>query len=149
MLLAETHGKYDLAVRNNEDYLTSTVFSHLRYVPPGPFWSALYSRAKTLPIEGAEESLVAVLGKEHDLAAYKKLEIHFWPSCPGLGEPDLAMCFTGEGQNTLIILVEVKLWSAKGGHGELDQLNRYLEIADSIHRLTPLGPRTQRSLFFT
>ncbi len=140
MLLAEIHGKYDVAVRDNEDYLTSTVFSHLRYVPPGPFWVALFSRAKTLAISGEEKSLPSVLGEDHHLACYEHLDIRFWPTCSGLGEPELAMCFTGGDQTPLVVLVEIKLWSAKSGQGQHDQLMRYLRIADSIDRLTPSVP---------
>ena len=33
MLLAEIHGKTLAEGRNGEDYLTSAVFGHLRYVP--------------------------------------------------------------------------------------------------------------------
>jgi len=140
MLLAEIHGKYDIAVRYHEDYLTSTVFSHLRYVAPGPFWTALFSRAKTVPINGAEKSLISVVGGEHQLDEYETLDVHFWPKCSGLGEPELAICFTGGSQQPLVVLVEVKLRSAKSGHGEHDQLKRYLEIAKSIERLRPSVP---------
>lgn len=140
MLLAEIHGKYDVAVRDHEDYLTSTIFGHLRYLPPGPFWSRLFSKAKTLPINGIESSLTAVLGDQHDLNRYKKLEVHFWPNCAGLGQPELAMCFSGGGQNPVVVLVEIKLWAGKGGDGIDDQLFRYLRIADSICNLKPSVP---------
>lgn len=141
MLLAEIHGKYDIAVRDHEDYLTSTVFGHLRYVVPGPFWRDFLSRAKTVPIDGAEKSLVAVVGGEHDLGRYETLDVHFWPKVPGLGEPEMALCFSGGGQQPLVVLVEVKLWSFKSGHGEYDQLMRYVRIADAIDRLQPPVPR--------
>ena len=62
MLLAEIHGKSEVSVRDHEDYLTSTVFGHLRYVRPGPFWTGLFSRAITLPIRGVGESLIQILG---------------------------------------------------------------------------------------
>jgi len=140
MLLAEIHGKYDAAIRDNEDYLTSAIFSHLRYVPPGPFWLAFCSRAKTLPIQGVEESLTAVLGEEYSPTRYETLDVRFWPKSAGLGEPELAICFTGSGQAPLVVLVEVKLWSPKSGHGEHDQLMRYLRIADSIDHLMPPVP---------
>lgn len=140
MLLAEIHGKYDLAIQDDEDYLTSTVFSHLRYVPPGIFWHALLSKTRTVPIHDKEESLTAVLGEECHPRRYEKLDVLFWPKCSGLGEPELAMCFTGGGQKPLVILVEVKLWAAKSGYGEHDQLMRYLQIADSIGSLNPPVP---------
>lgn len=135
MLLAEINGKHDLSVRGHEDYLTSTVFGHLRYVAPGPFWAELFSRAKTLPISGTEQSLTDVLGIAHDIAAYDELAVHFWPKCPEYGEPEMAMVFTGETQPPLVVLVEVKLWAGKSGEGEHDQLKRYLKIAEEVHKL--------------
>lgn len=140
MLQAEIHGKYDVAVRDNEDYLTSTVFGHLRYVRPGPFWSALFSKAKALPHLEMEESLNEVVGDDHAISRYEALDVLFWPKCPGLGEPELAMVFRGGSQRPLVVLVEVKLWAGKSGYGEHDQLMRYLRIADSIQGLTPAVP---------
>lgn len=139
-MLAEIHGKYDLAVRDHEDYLTSTVFSHLRYIAPGPFWQELLSRAMTVPINGTEHSLCSAIGDKHEPRRYEFLDVHFWPRAVGLGEPELAMCFTGGNQEPLVLLVEVKLWSAKSGDGEHDQLMRYLRIADSIELLQPAIP---------
>jgi hypothetical protein len=49
VLLAEIHGKTLEVARDNEDYLTSAVFGHLRYVAPGLFWDELLKRAKGLP----------------------------------------------------------------------------------------------------
>lgn len=141
MLLAEIHGKYDLAVRDHEDYLTSTVFGHLRYVAPGPFWMDFLSRAKTVPIDGAERSFVETVGSEHEIGQYDTLNVHFWPRVPNLGEPELALCFSGGEQRPLVVLVEVKLWSFKSGYGEYDQLMRYLRIADIIDRLQPAVPK--------
>lgn len=144
MLLAEINGKYDATVQDHEDYLTSTVFSHLRYVPPGPFWIAFLSRAKTLPINDVEQKLAEVVGDEQDIALYQHLDVHFWPKCPGLGEPELAMCFTGGGQKPLVVLVEVKLWAPKSGHGKHDQLKRYLQIANVIEDLrAPIPPNSR------
>lgn len=139
MLLAEIHGKYEPAAREHEDYLTSTVFSHLRYIPPGPFWERLLSRAKTNPIQGREEWMTDVLG-EHSIADFDNLNVLFWPSCPKLGEPELALCFTGGNQQPLVVLVEVKLWAGKSGMGDNDQLMRYLRIADAIGDLKPQVP---------
>ena len=140
MLLAEINGKYDVAVRDHEDYLTSTVFSHLRYVRPGRFWAALFSKAKALPVQGIEKTLTEVIGDSHDISRYEMLDVRFWPKCPGLGEPELAMSFSGGCQTPLVVLVEVKLWSPKSGQGKHDQLMRYLQIADSLDRLTPAMP---------
>lgn len=144
MLLAEIKGKYDASVQDHEDYLTSTVFSHLRYVSPGPFWRDLFSKAKALMISGVEETLTGCVGDEHDIESYQRLDVYFWPKCPGLGEPELAMCFTGGGQKPLVVLVEVKLWAPKSGHGEHDQLKRYLQIADTIEDLRPPVPANAR-----
>ncbi len=140
MLLAEIRGKYEESARNNEDYLTSTVFSHLRYVSPGSFWSTLLGKARTLPVEGTERLFAEVLGTDYAVNSYQTLKVHFWPRCAGLGEPELALCFTGESQKPLVVLVEVKLWASKSGLGEHDQLMRYLRIADQIHLLTPVVP---------
>jgi hypothetical protein len=46
MLIAETRGKSAAEVQNNEDYLTSAVFGHLRYVPPNAFWRELFAQAR-------------------------------------------------------------------------------------------------------
>jgi len=135
MLLAEINGKFDASVQDHEDYLTSTVFSHLRYVSPGPFWRVFLSRAKTYPINDVEETLAEVIGAEDDVASYQRLDVYFWPKFPGLGEPELAMCFTGGGQQPLVVLVEVKLRAPKSGFGKHDQLKRYLQIADAIDEL--------------
>jgi hypothetical protein len=50
MLAAEIHGHSVPEARNSEDYLTSTVFGHLRYIQPGPFWDALFELACSEPI---------------------------------------------------------------------------------------------------
>lgn len=136
MLIAEVRGKSNPAIADDEDYLTSTVFSHLRYVSPGPFWNRLFARAKTLPIDGVEKSVFAALGRADDLKQFATLETHFWPSCAGLGQPELALVFRGEAPRPLVALVEVKLWAEKSGHGECDQLMRYLKIADNVSRLS-------------
>lgn len=146
MLLAEIHGKSEVSVRDHEDYLTSTVFGHLRYVRPGPFWTGLFSRAITLPIRGVGESLIQILGEEFEISRYEFVNVYFWPRCPGLGEPELAICFTGGSQRPLVILTEIKLWSAKSGFGEHDQLMRYLRIADSIHLLLPAVPKNPKTV---
>jgi hypothetical protein len=140
MLLAEIRGKQESGIRDSEDYLTSTVFGHLRYVTPGPFWQSLLSRARTLAIDGIERSLTEIVGTAHQVPRYTKINISFWPKCPGLGEPELALCLTGGVQQPLVILIEVKLWSPKSGEGEHDQLKRYLQIADEVNRLTPAVP---------
>ena len=49
MLLAEILGKRLEATRNSEDYLTSAVFGHLRYIEPGLFWDTLFAKAGGIP----------------------------------------------------------------------------------------------------
>ena len=131
MLVAEIHGKKRPEVQDDEDYLTSAVFGHLRYVSPNPFWARLWSRALSLPIEGRERSLDEI-AREHGLdpSSYPDVAIAFWPRHSSFGIPEMAICFTGNAQQPLIVLVEVKLWSLKSGSGEFDQLKRYLQIAD-------------------
>ena len=46
MLVGEIHGKGMPEATNHEDYLTSVIFDHLRYVPPSHFWEDLFSQAK-------------------------------------------------------------------------------------------------------
>ncbi len=45
MMQAELHGHSAREILTNEDYLTSTVFGHLRYLSPSIFWENLFSRA--------------------------------------------------------------------------------------------------------
>ena len=52
MLLAEIRGHAAPEIAGNEDYLTSTVFGHLRYVSMAPFWEAFFSRSVGLVGEG-------------------------------------------------------------------------------------------------
>ena len=134
MLLAEIHGKNLGAARDNEDYLTSTVFGHLRYVPPGPFWDEFLKRAKGLPgPDQSEASLEQVLANSAcSPSYYSGLEVQFWKSHPRYGEPDVLLVFSGKNRLPLVILIEAKLWSGKSGIGEHDQLSRYLRILDDL-----------------
>ena len=142
MLLAEIHGKTLQAARDSEDYLTSTVFSHLRYVPPHLFWPAFLAAAKGVPGPGGDETtLLHVLAAGGiDPAKYERLEARFWKSHPTLGEPDLFLLFTGGPQPPLVVLVEVKLWSDKSGTGEQDQLVRYLGVLADLGKVVPGVP---------
>lgn len=134
MLLAEIHGKVLEAARDNEDYLTSAVFGHLRYVPPGSFWDDLFTRARGLPgADGQEPSLGRILADAgRSPSAYSRLEVHFWRRHATHGEPDLILVFTAEDRPPLVVLVEVKLWSVKSGTGDRDQLVRYLRVLDDL-----------------
>jgi hypothetical protein len=134
MLLAEIHGKALEAARDNEDYLTSAVFGHLRYVPPGPFWDDLLKRAKGLPGEdGLEPSLGRVLADAGlPPSAYSRLEARFWRQHATHGEPDLILVFTAAGLRPLVVLIEAKLWAEKSGTGDRDQLVRYLRVLEDL-----------------
>jgi hypothetical protein len=133
LLLAEIHGKSLEAARDNEDYLTSAVFGHLRYVPPGPFWDDLFRRAKGLSgTDGCERSLGLLLAAT-PFAGYSDLTVHFWSKHGAHGEPDLILVFNGPAP--LVVLVEAKLWSEKSGTGERDQLVRYLRILEGLNAI--------------
>lgn len=134
MLVAEIHGKSLEVARNTEDYLTSAVFGHLRYVPPNLFWPALLAAAKGVPgPDGVEASLGHVLAAAGtDPARYERLVARFWVFHPTQGEPDLLLLFTGGPQPPLAVLIEAKLWAGKSGTGEDDQLARYLGVLDGL-----------------
>jgi hypothetical protein len=135
MLNAEIHGHSLRQVENNEDYLTSAVFEHLRYVPPSVFWPDLFSRALGLPECGIRRSLLAHVCQPSDpWRSFDSLEVIFWPSHPSLGTPDLMLVFKGAMVRPFILIIEAKLWSPKSGTGRNDQLLRYLSL------LTSLGP---------
>jgi hypothetical protein len=142
MLLAEIHGKYVQEARASEDYLTSTVFGHLRYIVPGPFWQAVFDLATSLPVNG--ESITASRFIEtrsgRQLSLYEKLDAIFWPSHPQLGEPDLILHFSANDAPSVVVIVEAKLYSDKSGFGEHDQLSKYLHILGSLGRLRPSVP---------
>ena len=142
MLVAEVHGLYVPEARNSEDYLTSTVFGHLRYIQPGPFWDALFDLAVSQPIGlktlTASERIRQVTG--YSLSSFANLQAIFWPKHKE-GIPDLLLCFAGNQSRSVVILIEAKLNAAKSGTGEYDQLARYLRILDSLSELDrPLPP---------
>lgn len=134
MLLAEIRGKRLEAARNFEDYLTSTVFGHLRYIALGLFWDDLFTRAKGLPgLDGQELSLGRLLADADCLpSVYSRLQTHFWSFHPSHGEPDLILVFSGDGLPPLVLLIEVKLRSEKSGTGDNDQLAKYLRILNDL-----------------
>jgi hypothetical protein len=146
VLLAEIHGKTLEGARHSEDYLTSAVFGHLRYVPPGPFWNDLLNRARGLPgPTGKETSLGRLLAAAgHSLSAFTGLKIEFWRLHEKHGEPDLFLKFTADGRPELVVLIEVKLWSEKSGSGEFVQLVCYLRIPE-VQYLIYLTPRESLS----
>lgn len=143
MLIAEIHGKRFPEAEGQEDWLTSSVFGHLRHIGPGAFWTGLFDRAHTVGTRVSLYSWICASGIR--LAEYVKLEIHFWKTYANYGEPDLILCFSGGQQPPLIVLIEVKLDSGKSGTGVNDQLKRYLELLDDPAILGAF-PTTRREL---
>src|ERR1700733_12806446 len=133
MLLAEIHGHALEAASGDEDYLTSAVFGHLRYVPPTVFWEDFLTETKGFPAQTCLCQELSTQGLR--ISAYSSLKIHFWPAHAEFGEPDLILCFSGSGLRPLVILTEVKLWSGKSGDGEHDQLVKYVKILGDLRHL--------------
>ncbi len=135
-------------MRDREDLLTSAVFGHLRYVPPGPLWSSLFRAALSLPIHGRAHTLeeyARAIGL--DLSAASSVAVHFWPSHPEYGEPDLLLRFSFETGTTLALLIEAKLWSQKGAPGQPDdQLVRYIHALDDLAPLLGEGVHVKESV---
>jgi hypothetical protein len=142
MLLAEINGKTLEAARDSEDYLTSTVFGHLRYIPPNIFWPAFLAAAKSVD----DTSLLAASGI--DIASYQKLEIRFWRYHTTFGEPDILLIFTNGPLPPLVVIVEVKLWSPKSSTGENDQLIRYLGILNDLQAINVHVPDATHYLVY-
>jgi hypothetical protein len=133
MLLAEINGHVLEAASGDEDYLTSAVFGHLRYIPPTVFWEDFLAETKGFP---AEASLCQELANQGlKISEYCCLKIHFWPRHAEFGQPDLVLCFSGNGLRPLVLLTEVKLWSGKSGIGDDDQLVKYSKILNDLRRL--------------
>jgi hypothetical protein len=132
MLLADIHGHSLPAAQDNEDYLTSAVFGHLRYVPPKYFWRRLLPYARGLPGREARRSLDDFIRETgHSVSEYASLNVWFWPPhCPW-GEPDLLLSLTGPDLRPIILIIEAKLRSMKS-HGGEDQLVRYLRALDEL-----------------
>lgn len=132
MLLAEIHGKSVAEARDAEDYLTSAVFGHLRYVTPAVFWPQLFAAARTVDDSPLSHFLPA---------SATHLDVQFWPRTE-YGEPDLLLAFHRPDGRTVRVLIEVKLWAGKSGSGEHDQLIRYLRaVPDAVLMyLTPGDP---------
>jgi hypothetical protein len=145
MLAADIHGHVVPEARDSEDYLTSTVFGHLRYLPPSVFWDRLFAHTlgmPTLPAKSAGSTLAeALIASAVDIAAFEQLEVLFWASHPLFGVPDLILCFTGTGKRALVVLIEAKLWSDKSGAGEFDQIARYVRLLEQPDSLRPRLPR--------
>jgi len=140
MLLAEIHGHRIPEAANSEDYLTSAVFGHLRYLPPSTFWQTLFESALAMP--KAESKTLGEYLEQYGISANKfdSLEIHFWPRHAVHGIPDLILVFSGASVKPLVILIEAKLWSQKSGTGDFDQIARYLGLLDDPQEINPKLP---------
>lgn len=138
MLLADIHGHPVAAAQDDENYLTSAVFGHLRYIPPKDFWGRLLSLAHGLAERQPRNSLDDFIRQTgHGVSEYESLKVHFWPKHRRRGEPDLLLSFEGPGLRPMTLVIEVKLWAGKGGGGE-DQLVRYLQILDELEEFPGL-----------
>ena len=136
MLLAEIHGKSVAEARDAEDYLTSAVFGHLRYIPPAVFWPELFAAALAVDKRPLSQFLPA--GGTH-------LNVQFWPRTECGDEPDLILTLTYPDGTTAELVIEVKLWSGKSGTDERDQLIRYLRGVPNavLIYLTPGNPMAE------
>ena len=138
MLVAEIYGKRFAGADNQEDWLTSAVFGHLRHVQPAIFWGDLFDRAfSTGEQRDSLSSRISAAGIH--LSDYLDLKVVFWRTFLGYGEPDSILHFSGGSQSPLIVVVEVKLNSGKSGAGNNDQLKRYVELLDDSTALVSVG----------
>ncbi len=144
MLLAEIHGHVLETAQQDENHLTSTIFGHLRYIPPQVFWEELFAEAKGWPDESSLSRILSDRGVK--ITDYSSLRIYFWPYHPDFGEPDLILCFSGRDLQSLLVLIEVKLYSGKSGTGEDDQLVKYAKLLNEPHRLNTDDPLPKGAL---
>lgn len=139
LLLADIHGHALTAAKDDENYLTSAVFGHLRYIRPKYFWQRLFSFARGLPEAPTRQSLADFISRGGDsVSEYEFLNVFFWPRHLRYGEPDLLFSFTGYGLRPVVLIVEVKLQSGKSGDAE-DQLVRYLRSLDELEGFSGLN----------
>src|SRR5947208_17148977 len=101
MLLAEIHGHVVEGVLGDEDYLTSAIFGHLRYLPPSVFWEDFIAETKGFPSQTSLSRELTIRGAK--ASEYSCLQIHFWPSHPDFGQPDLVLLFSGPGLQPLVV----------------------------------------------
>jgi len=131
MLVCEVRGGRTLRSKGlQEDYLTSAVFGHLRYLPPECFWPSLFGKAEACDDSGSLHDLLVNEGL--NVARYESLTVDFWPwKGKRIGRPDLIMKFKGSNMRTLRIVMEVKLQSRKSRKGRgkrRDQLADYCKL---------------------
>jgi hypothetical protein len=139
MLLAEIHGKAVREAESDEDMLTSTVFSHLRYVEPACFCPDLFRKILLVDVVGDSGITLASDLASQGLALdqYERLEVSFWPRISPSAEPDLILTFSDDRQVDLVVLIEAKFMSGKSGSAENDQLLKYYRLLHDAH--TPIG----------
>jgi hypothetical protein len=147
MLVAEIHGKYVAEAREDEDYLTSTVFGHLRYLPPAHFWKPFLRSCRSLSSGKERAGALAYLEEQTgaEIDAYGRLQTIFWPT-HAKGCPDLVLVFTHEGLRPIVVCIEAKLRSGKSGTDDRDQLARYLQACDSLEGFRPEIPANSASI---
>jgi hypothetical protein len=142
MLVAEIHGHHVAEAANSEDYLTSSVFGHLRYLTPAVFWQELFRYALGMP-NGTSRTLAEYLEKQGvEIGTLEQLSVYFWPRHSLHGIPDLILIFTAPNARSLVIVVEAKLWSEKSGTGDFDQIARYLRLLDDPNGVNPKIPES-------
>ncbi len=147
MLLAEINGKRLPAAEEQEDWLTSAVFGHLRLVSPPLFWEQLFKRAMSPSVFG--RSLLSELNERGiHFDRYSRIETRFWRCFLKHGEPDLLVRFTGDGILPLTMVIEVKLNSGKSGVGSNDQLVRYLQLLKDKEQIPEWNVEDHRVLVY-
>ena len=112
------------AHERSEDLLTSTVFGLLRYLPPGQGIIEIVTHSKRAYLDGNG------LNIDRDGHANKiwlgldtavTCDIEFWPSLKEFGRPDVVLVMRDNcGVCVHVVLVEVKLYSAKSGSADED-----------------------------
>ena len=111
MLVAEIHGKIVPEVQQSEDYLTSAVFGHLRYVPPRTFWRGLFARAVSNLENGP--SLADLLWPDANCVAdYTELQVRFWERPQELNEPDLLLYWVTNAPQGNVLTADAQLVAA-------------------------------------
>ena len=146
------HGKDVREAREHEDSLTSDVFGHLRYLPPGVFWPELFANARDATEYERDLRKVLEDDPNFSLEQCTRLEIEFWPYYDGIGEPDMKLTFRDhEDRPRCTIFAEVKFHAEKSGTDDDDQLARYMKlVTDPPPDLAPyvcliyLTPRESR-----
>ncbi len=126
-MIAGIKGKDVREARDHEDSLTSAVFGHLRYLPPGVFWPRLFDKVRDATKDKRTLASVLANSDNFSLTQCAKLKIAFWPADCGkdIGEPDIILTFCNRDDLPLLtIVVEVKFHAEQSG----DQLARYMKL---------------------